>query len=224
MPAPSYTEDEAAVHELGHAAVACALDLEFSHVELIVRDNPRGWGGHCVLVQTKPYPSNVVIDAFQLGGPLVQLAMIPASVGEHLNMFEPSLFTDPTSLLKDLSTLNALCWGGDLARGMLQSAPGAPFKDGWELQHGVRPWVLGLEKEIRKFAALQPVQAFVDALRESLVKTKRIESALVKQAYQLNVTPDAQAPLRAFIEPFRDEEKYDVGNLEKMRRRFSPGD
>src|ERR1035438_2441140 len=97
MPAPTYTEDEAAVHELGHAALACALDIPFDRIDLSVVDPTRGgWRGQCFLSSDARSMDAIMLDAFQIGGPLTQLAIVPDSIdAARMVSFEPSLFSNP---------------------------------------------------------------------------------------------------------------------------------
>jgi len=84
------TKREAAIHESGHTAVACAVRLEFQNVQ-VRPDAKSGWAGQCLVKKGQEMPE-VKLAAFQMAGPLVQLKLLPKSVGELLALFVTSLF------------------------------------------------------------------------------------------------------------------------------------
>lgn len=206
MPVPNYTKEEAAVHELGHAAVACAIQLNFTHVELILRASTDAWGGHCVPAATNETIPWIVLDAFLLGGPLIQKAQRPKSVGSHLETFEPSLFSNADKLRTEegLFILDALLWGGDLLQsGMLWLAPKFPPMANWKMQFGEKPWLEKLEEKVRIFAEQDSTKAFINSAYEKLAGKRHLNAVEVKAAFAKHVAPEICADLVAFIDTYR---------------------
>jgi hypothetical protein len=202
MPAPAYTDHEAAVHELGHAMVACALALDLEYVEIRPAIAPRnGWVGQCKPGAAFPKDQWVCLDAFQLGGPLLQMAMLPHSLGGHAGLFRPSLFTNAPDLLTGkFDVLNELVWGTDLANSyMLQMAPNAPQRAAFVRAYGEKPWLLALETQVRAFLALPHVHDTVNQLWPELVKHRKLAPDIVSATFHRMLAAAAHESLRELV-------------------------
>ncbi len=206
MPTPAYTEHEAAIHELGHAMIACALGLQFQHVRIRPANAPRvGWEGQCLLVAGQPGLRRATVDAFQLGGPLLQIAVDPGSVGAHLGIFQPSLFSNPARCMDPndafaIANLD-LGWASDLFQtGMMHEAAGwPPYAMGSKGFGGPKPWVPGLEAVVRALLGRCEVVAVATALQPELAQQKQLPAQAVLGAYNAGVGPAAAQPLATYL-------------------------
>jgi hypothetical protein len=186
MPAPTYTEDEAAVHELGHATVACALDLDFKRVFITPMPDPAlGWRGQCEPGDAFPEGQRVLQDSFLMGGALMQLALIPGSIAPDQALFNPSLFSNSPAHHADKGAiLNRTRWSDDLmVTHMIYTAPNFPHRHLWVGRVGDRPWLLDVETRARAFFDQAEIRAFVNDLRPKLVARKDLPSAEVKERF-----------------------------------------
>lgn len=204
MPAPAYTENEAAIHEMGHAVLAWALKIPFTHVELRPAKPPHsGWAGQCYLAP--PVPRRVLLDGFQLGGPLLQLLLAPSSLAGHDSLFQPSLFSYPSRCMDPrdgfLIVNDALAWGSDLfVTGMMHQAQGWPDL---MMKHkgfgGAKPWVLELEKLVRGLLSIPELQLAVTPLCRELVLHHRVDAARIVSEFTSRVDAKHLAALDTFV-------------------------
>lgn len=214
MPAPAYTKDEAAVHELGHAAVACALGLDILELVLYTAPagGPAGWYGHCRPGPAFPAEDHWVLqDAFALGGIITQIVQIPASIAPHEALVQPSLFSNTSALFdKGGAIPNHLHWTDDLIdTQILYVAPGAPNKLISEGRYGARPWLADMEVRIRALVGTAEVRAFVNATRP-LLEQSNLPGNQVQTAFNHHVPAAICQPLATFLGQQPDDDPPNV--------------
>lgn len=202
MPAPTYSENEAATHELCHAAIAWALNLEIEYVE--IRTHPMGgWSGHCKAGAGFPANSRwIAQDAFSLGGPLGQLILDPCSMAGAEVYFRPSLFSHTPDLTANgTAILNKLWWVDDFeGTHVIYVAPNAPHRQFQEQMRGAKPWLPELEAKMRAYFDHPEVVNFVAELRPLLIATKKLLPAKVGEVFNQRVAPVIYNVLRDYVD------------------------
>jgi hypothetical protein len=198
----AYTESQTAIHELGHVLVACALGMKFEYVEIHPAAPPRkGWDGQCRLIPSCGELHPLYLDAFQMGGPLLQLKMMPETLGEHLGLFKDSLFTHSRDLVGDKhGILDEIIWASDLRRThMLQNASkllAAHASLRWGFPS---PWLLTLEAEVRRFLEANPCQELAQRLSVDLAHRKRLAFNSLSHEFESSIDPQFYQSLQKFV-------------------------
>jgi hypothetical protein len=202
-----YDERTAAIHELGHALVACCLDVPFEHVEIVLgRKGRPGWSGHCKLKSEAFQRPQIQLDAFQLGGPLAQKVMCPESLGQYHSMFANSVFEHCEALSQDnYKILNNIGWSSDLVNHpllhiacKLRLTP----KDLWGAFPG--GWLFDLEAQLVQVLTDPSVQESVTGLSQSLETTKRLAAPSICEAFNRGNLQQQRMRLVQFTEPYNN--------------------
>lgn len=199
-----YTDYVTAIHELGHAILACALGLPWSCVE--IREDPAvGFVGKCHLTGQEDEWLQAQKDAFTMAGPLLQLLMESASVGEYRSIFEPSLFSNAKSLQEQDTPLQDLFWSSDFYKGKF-------IAYALDIQSGRKPenpHLFTVEAKLRIFFQEITVQKLVKELAGKLSSDKSLSCEFVLTEFNKKVPETLYTNLREFIEGLQQRQSID---------------
>ena len=187
-------ETDTAIHELGHGMVACVLDLPVSDIE-IWQNEKIGWAGKCHLIPMDSLLPEAAIDTFNMGGALLQLLMVPNSVGKYVALFDPSLFSGSRQLIEDDTPLQELFWASDFWKSRFH----VHADDILSGRSSEKPHLLDLEKRLRTFLGDSAVQALVTRLAKRLATEKRLTAAELKREFYETVPAEKYSDLRKFV-------------------------
>jgi hypothetical protein len=198
-----YDEHTAAIHELGHAALGWCLDVPFVHAEIFFARNGRpGWSGQCKPNSEAAQLSEIRLDAFQLGGPLMQKTMRPESLGAFGPMFAHSIFEHCEVLHREkFDVLNNLGWASDFVRSDILTAAcklRTTPESAW--QFFPKPWLFDLEEAVLQFLRTLEVQEIVGALSQSLATVKLLDSAAIFGSFNNGQLQQQRMRLSQFVE------------------------
>ena len=200
MADPTSEQFAIAIHELGHALIACALDLPFSGVKIWQNDKLR-WEGKCYMEDEGPSLSEAETEAFNMAGALLQTILAPASLGENLRLFQSSLFSNARQLKAEPNLLTELGWSIDFGKGHFVDHALDSLRNG----DSERPQLFELEQRIRSFFKLPSVQQLALELAHLLADSATLEPDFIKQKFAVLISPDLSSGLQEFIKTIPDQ-------------------